>query len=296
MSAQHLFDELRSAQARIDMLTDDIIDSNHAYTNADLQVLDAEHELQSLQRINGYDVRRFTEMTKCANKLNMFRQHRSAVQEHLLRLWRELEAVVNSKENLWADIEIFERRIRFTWEKAAFLREKAVLAAEDDLAQEAHWRRHMFGKTRQGQDRSIADEARVKCEEGQSRRDAQGPLPPLTVNPAALHEWQRYVLQCFSNYGLIDGFPDPCSGPVPVVTPCNRPRCNQEERTLIACSCQLRKTFEAAGVDLKKEWRRWHPDRFQVCAEQRRQLYTLMATEVFRVVNDMRTEVLQRMG
>ncbi|PPJ60623.1 hypothetical protein CBER1_03627 [Cercospora berteroae] len=330
MAAPGLFNEIRAAQATVAMLIEELTIHNRAYTTADEQVQEAEQELHYVQRTHGYNVRGSPELSNCIDRLNLCRQHLEAVQEHLLHLWRELEGTVHAKRNLWAEIEDVQGRIKYPSNKIPFVQEKVILQAEDRPEQEAYWRKHMFGKTRPEQDRSEAEEenSRRRVDE-RARRDAeeerlrqeeaeeerrnnarnqqpsprrrpfalqpqQPKLAPLVVNPVALRQWQLYVTQSFSNYALINGFPDPCSGPLPVVTPCAKPQCNREERTLVACSCQLRKTFEAAGVNLKKELHRWHPDRFHVCAEQRRPLYILMATEVFRVLNEMREEALSR--
>ena len=56
--------------------------------------------------------------------------------------------------------------------------------------------------------------------------------------------------------------------------------CKQDGRVLKACACQIARAFREAGVDLKRERRRFHPDRFG-----RRPEMVGMAAEVFKVVN-----------
>ena len=55
---------------------------------------------------------------------------------------------------------------------------------------------------------------------------------------------------------------------------------------MAACRCNLEAAFEKVK-DLRREASRWHPDRFNVCAGQRREAFRKMAREVSVVVDAM---------
>lgn len=94
---------------------------------------------------------------------------------------------------------------------------------------------------------------------------------------AAIRTWREAVDAAFEDLDNISAFPEP-----PAVGLRGNAACKQDGRALKACAYQIARAFREAGVDLKTERRRLHPDRFS-----RRPEMVRMAAEVFKVVNHL---------
>lgn len=96
--------------------------------------------------------------------------------------------------------------------------------------------------------------------------------------------WYRPIRRAFRDYASMDSFPIP-----PVAVECNEnAECaSARQGVLFACKCQIEHMFTTLRVDLEKERAKWHPDNFEVCAEEHRAMLKEKAAEVYTVLNRM---------
>jgi hypothetical protein len=123
----------------------------------------------------------------------------------------------------------------------------------------------------------------------QSRSDLPHSEPPRPKPPAGprisaskLTEWKREADRLLVDRAAMTTFPD-----LPYAK-CDECAGNENGRALKACKCIIELALRndpAYPASLKKERLRWHPDRFNLCPEARRQTFKAKAEEIFKVVN-----------
>jgi len=108
---------------------------------------------------------------------------------------------------------------------------------------------------------------------------------PLSERKHQVETWRTDSKTAFKDRASMTTFPEP-----PAWT-CYNSACRNgkaDDRALKACECNIRAAYEGMETkQLKKERREWHPDRFGVCREDKRQVWQRMATEVFTAVSSM---------
>lgn len=95
---------------------------------------------------------------------------------------------------------------------------------------------------------------------------------------SAFDGWRREVDEAFEDYSKIEIFPAPPGK-------CRALRCQADKKASI-CRCVIKEAFGKVE-DLEAELKRWHPDRFAVCAADKRKTFQNMAEEVCMVVSEM---------
>ncbi|KAK5126312.1 hypothetical protein LTR85_010548 [Meristemomyces frigidus] len=131
--------------------------------------------------------------------------------------------------------------------------------------------------------RSAADEAN-STRPSKRPRDSTT-LPPPTDRASKMETWRSTAKASFKDRAAMIAFPEP------VAWPCYEQDCRKQDksdRALRACECNIKAAF--SGLDdkqLKKERHEFHPDRFAVCSEEKREVWQKMATEVFTAISSM---------
>jgi hypothetical protein len=115
---------------------------------------------------------------------------------------------------------------------------------------------------------------------------ASNPSPqpmPMPTPADVIASFHTKAQHAFADCGAMTSFPEPPA------FPCLKLACVESKKTraLQACPCNIKKAFQAPGVDLKKSRLQWHPDRFGRCPEAVRESFKLKAHEVFVVVKDL---------
>ena len=84
------------------------------------------------------------------------------------------------------------------------------------------------------------------------------------TDPELCHEWRSLCNRALASRRTLKTFPEPPSWP------CHLHDSLRRLRSLKACTCNLQKIYSIFGYhtsSLKKERRKWHPDRFATCSQ-----------------------------
>lgn len=163
-------------------------------------------------------------------------------------------------------------------------RAEARARAEERL-REARERRQ---KEQQEQQQNEARE-KARRQQEQNRKQTETKKQQTsrpTLTHAACNAWKTRADAVLINFAELKFFPKP-----PVSGTCDKHSCvaGKETRALEACPCDIQAVFEMlkSTVSLKDERRKWHPDRFSACQEDKREKFQEVAKEIFILVDAM---------